>query len=60
MPDSAINTYKTASGWQSVADKIKGISELNNGVTYATEADWVTAGKPLALIEEYMDVTPNS
>lgn len=60
VPDSAVNTYKTASGWQSVADKIKGISELNNGVTYATEADWVTAGKPLALIEEYMDVTPNS
>lgn len=60
VPDSAVNTYKAASGWGPVANKIKGLSELNGGVTYATEADWVAAGKPLALIEEYMDVTPNS
>lgn len=60
VPDSAVNTYKAASGWGPVANKIKGLSELNGGITYATEADWVAAGKPLALIEEYMDVTPNS
>ena len=54
VPDSAVSTYQSATGWGPVANKIKGISELNGGVKYATEADWVTAGKPLALIEEYM------
>lgn len=54
VPDSAVNTYKTATGWDRVANKIKGISELNGGVTYPTEADWEAAGKPLALIDAYM------
>ena len=54
VPDSAVNTYKTITGWDSVASKIKGISELNGGVTYPTEADWEAAGKPLALIDAYM------
>lgn len=54
VPDSVVNTYKTASGWSAVASKIKGISELNGGVTYPTKAAWEAAGKPLALIDEYM------
>lgn len=54
VPDSAVNTYKTTSGWSAVASKIKGISELNGGVTYPTKAAWEAAGKPLALIDEYM------
>ena len=52
VPDSAVNTYKTTTGWTSVADKIYPISNLTK---YATRAAWETAGKPnTALIEEYM------
>lgn len=52
VPDSAVNTYKTTTGWTSVADKIYPISDLTK---YATRAAWETAGKPnTALIEEYM------
>ena len=54
VPDSAVSTYKAASGWTSVASKIHGISELNNNTKYATKAAWEAAGKPVALIEECM------
>lgn len=52
VPDSAVNTYKTTTGYASVADKIHPISDLTK---YATRAAWEAAGKPnTALIEEYM------
>ena len=52
VPDSAVNTYKTTTGWTPVADKIYPISDLTK---YATRAAWEAAGKPnTALIEEYM------
>ena len=52
VPDSAVNTYKTTTGWTSVADKIHPMSDLTR---YATRAAWEDAGKPnIALIEEYM------
>lgn len=52
VPDSAVNTYKTTTGWTPVADKIYPISDLTK---YATRAAWEAAGKPnVALIEEYM------
>ena len=52
VPDSAVNTYKTTTGWTPVADKIHPISDLTK---YATRAAWEAAGKPdTALIEEYM------
>lgn len=54
VPDSAVNTYKAATGWSLISAKIHGISELNGGVTYATKAAWEAAGKPLALIDAYM------
>ena len=54
VPDSAVNTYKAASGWTSVASIIHPISDLNGGTKYATKALWEAAGKPVALIEEYM------
>lgn len=60
VPDSAVSAYRTA--WPShtqvvngvTTEHIKGISELNNGIIYATEADWTTAGKPAGLIAEYL------
>jgi hypothetical protein len=27
VPDSVVNTYKTASGWETVTDRIKPVSE---------------------------------
>ena len=54
VPDSAVNTYKAASGWTPVASIIHPISDLNGGTKYATKALWEAAGKPVALIEEYM------
>ena len=36
VPDSVVNTYKTTTGWTSVASLIQPISSLNSGVVYAT------------------------
>ena len=67
VPDSAVNSYKTA--WGDVLavtpvnnttlsqDIIKPISSLNNGVIYATENDWISDGRPSALIAEYMGLS---
>lgn len=51
VPDSAVNDYKTAAIWSKVASYIYPMSNLQQ---YATEEDWVAAGKPVALIQEYM------
>lgn len=50
VPDSAVTTFQTA--WPT--HTIQGISTLNNGVYYETEADWTVAGKPVGLIGEYL------
>lgn len=69
VPDGYVNTYIQA--WENVLDstressagstirtditlknRIKPISELP---TYATEADWIEAGRPLGLITAYMN-----
>lgn len=53
VPDSAVSTYKSA--WTATnSSKIKSIHELNNGVVYSTETDWITAGRPIGLIAEYL------
>lgn len=57
VPDSAVNTYKTTTGWTSVASLIQPISSLNSGVVYATQQDWETAGKPVGLIAECLDLS---
>lgn len=50
VPDSAVSTYQANSYYNSYT--IKGISELT---TYATEEDWINAGKPEnGLVQEYM------
>lgn len=66
VPDSAVSTYQADPYWGGSATvpwdntvkynpyQIKPISELNGGVTYNTRADWEEAGKPVALITEYM------
>lgn len=54
VPDAALNDYKSADVWKDNTSIIHGISELNGGIKYATEEDWEAAGKPVALIEEYM------
>ena len=52
VPDSAVNAYKAADVWSTIASQIYPMSELTR---YATEADWVTAGEPATgLIEAYM------
>lgn len=57
VPDSAVNTYKAASGWTPVASIIKPISELNGGVIYANKTDWETDGKPVGLIADHLGLT---
>lgn len=57
VPDSAVNTYKTTTGWISVANLIQPISNLNSGIVYATQQDWETAGKPVGLIAECLGLS---
>lgn len=51
VPDSALNDYQTDAKWSTLGLTIRGMSELSR---YATYEAWVAAGKPVALIEEYM------
>ena len=53
VPDSAITTYQNHTYWGTFCS-IHGISEINSGVIYDTYDDWVGAGKPIALIRDYM------
>lgn len=53
VPDTAVTAYQNHAMW-GTQTTIKPISELNNGIRYTTVEDWEAAGKPLALIEEYM------
>lgn len=57
VPDSAVNTYKAATGWIPVASLIKPISELNSGIIYSNKTDWQAAGKPMALIADHLDLS---
>ena len=50
VPDAALTDYQTA-GYGSYCTNLKGISECPS---HATKQLWETAGKPVALIEEYM------
>lgn len=52
VPNNAVSTYQADSNYNSYT--ILGIGLLNSGVIYATESDWVTAGKPIGLIAEYL------
>ena len=51
VPDSAVTTYQNDTLWNTYTT-IKPISELNGGVIYANETDWVTAGKPVGLVAD--------
>lgn len=60
VPDSALSTYLADPNWASLTDSSRrypvtflGMSNLTH---YATEADWVTAGKPAdGIIDTYMN-----
>lgn len=60
VPDSALSTYLADPNWASLTDSSRrypvtflGMSNLTH---YATEADWVTAGKPAdGIIDAYMN-----
>lgn len=54
VPDSLLSTYQSDSKWSQLNLNIRKISTLNNGTIYNTEEDWEAAGKPIALIREYM------
>ena len=51
VPDTAVELYKLT--WPTHTTHIFGISTLNSGISYQTEADWKAANKPIAIIEEY-------
>lgn len=53
VPDEAIGTYRDTDIWRTTCE-FRGISELNNGIIYNTREEWINAGKPVALIREYM------
>lgn len=60
VPDSALSTYLSDPDWSSITDSSRkhpvtflGMSNLTH---YATEADWIAAGKPVdGIIDAYMN-----
>ena len=54
VPDSSVDTYKSDENWQSVADKIKPLSELASVNTREEYDQLSDSDKPNTIIKEYM------
>lgn len=56
VPASAVTAYQADTLWNTYCT-IHPISDLNSGVIYANETDWIAAGKPVGLVADKLGLS---